>query len=238
MSTHQPVVFPPHDPLGAIYARVPPAGRVLDVGCLGYRQYSLANALGRRDLRHYGTDVALADATPPDFCFRPADLDEEGIPFEDGLFDLVVASHVLEHLRRPVQVFGDIARVCAPGGLLYVEAPSERSLWLPGMPFAHEGFFSLSFFDDPTHTSRPWTPQSLYRLACYYQLAPLGVGYRYTRRARILFPWYLVRALATRNGRLLESALWNAVGWASFAVLRRPADSTRQPEFRYYVPAR
>jgi SAM-dependent methyltransferase len=225
------------DPVAQAYSLTPLGGAVLDVGCLGLRQQAMARQLGRLDLRHSGTDViSPPEPLPEDFRFRTADLDREEIPFSNDSNDLVVASHVLEHLRRPVEAFGELVRVCRPGGLVYVEAPSERTLLLPGMPFDHDKFFSLSFFDDPTHVSRPWTPQSLHRLAAYYGCDPLREGYRYSRRARLTFPWHLLRALVTRNARLLESCLWNTIGWASFAIVRKPESLVGRPSFRYYIP--
>lgn len=225
------------DPVAQTYSLTPLGGAVLDVGCLGLRQHAMAHQLGRLDLRHSGTDVVVPEELlPQDFTFRAADLDREGIPFPEDSFDLVVASHVMEHLRRPVEIFGDLVRVCRPGGLVYVEAPSERALLLPGMPFDHDKFFSLSFFDDPTHVSRPWTPQSLHRLACYYSCRPVRVGYRHSTRARLLFPFLIVRALLRRSGRLLESCIWDAVGWSSFALVRKPTNITGGPRFRYYIP--
>ena len=225
------------DPVVEAYALTPKGGAVLDVGCLGLRQHALAGQLGRLDLRHSGTDVSAPEEPLPEgYVFRAADLDRESVPFPEDGFDLVVASHVLEHLRRPLEAVGDFVRVCRPGGLVYVEAPSERTLLLPGMPFDHDRFFSCSFFDDPTHVSRPWTPQSLHRLARYYGCAPLRVGYRYSTRARLLFPLLVVRALLRRSGRLLESCIWEAVGWASFAVIRKPETVTGSPRFNYYIP--
>lgn len=222
-----------------VYALIPPGGRVLDIGCLGLRQHQLSQSFGRRDLHHSGTDLAAPEGVLPEgYVFRAADLDEAPVPFEDDSFDLVVASHVLEHLREPVAAVGEFLRVCRPGGILYVEAPSERSLLLPGMPFEHEKFYSTSYFDDPTHVSRPWTPQAFFRLTRYYRCEPLRVGYRSSRRARLLLPWYLLRAVVTRDGGLLESCLWNAVGWASFVIVRKPESTTGRPPFRYSVPSR
>lgn len=219
------------------YSLTPRGGAVLDVGCLGFRQQAIARQLGRLDLRHSGTDVAVPDEPLPEaFEFRKGDLDRGGIPFPDDSHDLVIASHVLEHVRRPVEAFAEFVRVCRPGGHVYVEAPSERALLLPGMPFDHDKFFSLSFYDDPTHVSRPWTPQSFYRLACYYGCSPVRVGYRYSTRARVLFPLLVARALLKRSGRLLQSCVWDAVGWPSFVVLRKPGNVTGCPVLRYYIP--
>src|SRR5438876_3557772 len=41
--------------------------------------------------------------------------DIETLPFRDNSFDLVTANTVLEHVRDPRRLFGEIARVLAPG---------------------------------------------------------------------------------------------------------------------------
>src|ERR1700692_2990066 len=131
------------DPVIPVYAKLPPTGSVLDLGCLGYRQIGEARKAGQTSLRHFGVDYVLpAGDLPPGYVFRQVDLSREPIPFEDDAFDLVVGSHILEHLPNPIEFFGECVRVCQPGGHIYIETPSERSLWLPGMPFGHEYFFS------------------------------------------------------------------------------------------------
>ena len=112
-----------------------------------------ARRLGLLRLKHFGIDYCDPAKIPEGFVFKKVDLNHQPIPFDDDQFDLVVASHVIEHLGKPLEFFAECARVCKPGGLIYFEAPSERSLLLPGMPFEHDKFFSTSFFDDPTHVS-------------------------------------------------------------------------------------
>ena len=66
----------------------------------------------------------------------------ENIPCVDGSFDLVCASHVLEHVGNPAIVLTEIRRVLADGGFCYVNAPNylwpfepHYGLpWLPGLP--------------------------------------------------------------------------------------------------------
>jgi len=217
----------------------PANGLVLDVGCLGFRQFENARRLGCVSLKHFGVDQAEPTTELPEpFVFKQADLNREPIPFEDDMFDLVVASHVVEHLRDPIEFFGECMRVCKPGGRFYLEAPSERALFLPGMPFAHEWFCSLSFFDDPTHVSRPWTPQGLFRLAKYYSCEPVAARHIVSWRHRLALPVLLMYALVARKPALLESWCWLAVGWACYLVARKPDHCRGKPVFAYYIPSR
>jgi SAM-dependent methyltransferase len=42
-----------------------------------------------------------------------------------GPYDLIVLSHVLEHVPQPVELLADLRATLAPGGLVYVEVPLE-----------------------------------------------------------------------------------------------------------------
>ena len=46
--------------------------------------------------------------------------DGEDIPYDDGLFDLVLCTNVLDHTRDPVRVMDEILRVTAPNGHIMV----------------------------------------------------------------------------------------------------------------------
>ena len=220
-----------------LFFKINPKGHVLDVGCFGFQQYNTAMRLGLKDIKHSGVDYCeIKGEIPPGYTFKNADLNRDPIPFPDDSFDLVVASHILEHLFRPIDFIGECVRVCRPGGYLYVEAPSERSLLLPGMPFERDSFFSWSFFDDPTHGGRPWTPQSYHRLSRYYSCEPVEVGYCTSLGNRVLFPFRLLKALLTRDGKLLELSTRGAIGWASYLVMKKPENIKGKPEFYYYIP--
>lgn len=221
------------------YQSLPQGAVVLDVGCLGFRELAHAQAMAREDIRHAGVDYAppVEGGIPAGFDFRAADLDHAPLPFADDSFDGVVASHVIEHMRDPIALVRECIRVCRPGGLVYIEAPSERALLLPGMPFQHELFYSLSYYDDPTHQGRPWTPQAFYRLSCYLGCEPLAVGHLRSWKQRLLLVFTLPWALLTRRADLLESILWRAVGWSAYLLLRKPEALRGAPEFRYHYPA-
>jgi SAM-dependent methyltransferase len=220
-----------------LLATLPSGGAVLDVGCFGFTQMKAATSVNRPDLRHSGVDYCEPPDVPTGYTFRRADLNKEPIPFPDDQFDLVVASHVIEHLREPVEFFGECLRVCKPGGRLFLATPSERALMLPGFPFAWDMFHSSSFFDDPTHLGRPFSPQSLWRLTRYYGCTPVKAAYEVTWLFRLVAPIVCPLAILLRSGWLLEYVLTGAVGWASFIIVEKPASMTSKPPFNYYIPA-
>lgn len=224
-------------PLDQRYSEIPANGRVLDVGCMGFAQVARGKAVGRADLRHFGVDfVEPVDQPPAGYTFRRADLSVDPIPFEDDYFDFVVASHVVEHIRDPVRLIQECVRVCRPGGVIYIEAPSERSLLLPSMPFRWDRFHSLSFYDDPTHISRPWTPQAFYRLASLMGCVAEEALHLVSWPHRLLAPLLIPLALLRRDSRNLEYWAWLIVGWSCCVVIRKPEILRGAPTLGYYVP--
>ncbi len=49
--------------------------------------------------------------------------DAARLPFASNAFGGALSTAVLEHVRRPGAAMTEIARVCAPGGLVYIEVP-------------------------------------------------------------------------------------------------------------------
>jgi SAM-dependent methyltransferase len=213
--------------------RLPAKANVLDVGCWNYGFWRLCQDTGLNDFTHHGVDREVPpEPVPAGYGFELADLDRDTLPFDDDALDGVFVSHVLEHVARPFALLDECFRVMRLGGLLYLECPSTRSLWLPSMPFAHHESRSLSFFDDPTHIGRPHTPQSLHRLLRMYGAEVIEATHITSWAVRVRFPWLLAQALLQRNAALLEDTVWKAVGFAVFAVGRKSSGGRR----RYVLP--
>ena len=49
------------------------------------------------------------------------------MPYDDGSFDVVVASEILEHVPQDDQAIAELVRILAPGGILAITVPR----WLP-----------------------------------------------------------------------------------------------------------
>ena len=98
--------------LPAAEARLPAAGRVLDVG-------GATNRLPRADVV---IDVLESADVVRDVC------DREPWPFADGEFDFAICSHTLEDVRDPIWVCAELQRVARAG---YIEVPSrlEEQSW-------------------------------------------------------------------------------------------------------------
>ncbi|WP_254527998.1 class I SAM-dependent methyltransferase [Natrinema gelatinilyticum] len=119
-----------------------PETRVLDVGCGEGRHVhaaALENVaevvgldLGPDNLAAAADDydeyIAGATDVPVTFCAG----DALRLPFEDGAFDVVLCTEVLEHLPDYEVAIDELQRVCAPDGTLAVSVPRagpERVCW-------------------------------------------------------------------------------------------------------------
>ncbi len=114
--------------------------RVLDVGC---QTGGLAIALARAGAEVTGVDVdatLLEAAAIRARCHGVSSVrfevcKAEGLPFADARFDLVTFVDVIEHVERADEALAEVARVLAPGGLLWLQGPNRFSpRWLARDP--------------------------------------------------------------------------------------------------------
>ncbi|ART57247.1 hypothetical protein CBP36_19620 (plasmid) [Acidovorax carolinensis] len=142
---------------------------VVDCGCYGWRLADRCEQVGAMLI---GVDQSEPPGRPRNVTFAPISAGVIALP--DGVADVVVASHVLEHVIAPVEFMWELTRITSPGGLIWLEAPSELSAKPIASTEADDHSFE-SFWDDPTHI-RPWTPGALYRLALSCHCVPLAIS--------------------------------------------------------------
>lgn len=70
----------------------------------------------------------------------------EALPFADGSLSLVLLAETLEHVERPRRLGREVARVLAPGGLVYVTTPPRLRYLLARDP--HYGVPALALLPD------------------------------------------------------------------------------------------
>ena len=100
--------------------------RALDLGC-GAGDFTAE--LVRAGVRAVGADVAQAaiaraSRRHPGVDFRVVPFDGP-LPFDDGAFDLVWASEVIEHVADTAAWLSEVRRVLVPGGRLLLTTPSH-----------------------------------------------------------------------------------------------------------------
>lgn len=158
--------------------------RVLDAGCgdginlVGLRQV----AAGQQwSLRVTGVDynpLRLERARTNDQAASLNRASLLNLPFVTGAFDVVLCSHVIEHIPELAPALAELHRVLRPGGLLIVGVPNEgcatarvRNHWL--QPSIGRETDHVNFFTDRTLTAT---------------LVAAGFGIRQVERETFFFP--------------------------------------------------
>ncbi len=201
----------PFDPRWRFLTGLIDPQRVLDVGCgpgwiLEQVRAFYPNA------KLYGVDVI--DRTLPGVDFQRLDLDLDPLPFPDGFFDVVICTHVLEHLHHPARAAGEFGRVLRTGGGLYIETPAARATLVP--------FGLHSFWDDPTHV-RPFTRNSFNSLLVdYAKLKPIRIGSRRSWPQVLLGILKVPLAILSLDRNKMNRELENIYGWSIFGIGLKP----------------
>jgi ubiquinone/menaquinone biosynthesis C-methylase UbiE len=110
-----------------------PYGKALEVGCgTGFflLNLKLAGVIDRgyvTDLSPGMVEVAQQNAGSLGFDVEGRVADAERIPYDDGVFDLVVGHAVLHHIPDVEQAFREVLRVLKPGGrFVFAGEPTRR----------------------------------------------------------------------------------------------------------------
>ena len=96
---------------------------VLDIGC------AVGSILAR--LRERGWETTGVEISDPqaEYCRQKLSLDVRSLPLEEnrfpeGAFDVVLASHLMEHLNDPAGLVKEVYRILAPEGCFFVTTPN------------------------------------------------------------------------------------------------------------------
>lgn len=102
------------------------SGRLLDVGCGVGQLLQVAKARGYQvagcDISVWATDYARKAG----YDVRTGTLEE--IQYDDHAFDIVVASHTLEHVPAPLPFLQAVRRILRDDGLLVIAVPNYASV--------------------------------------------------------------------------------------------------------------
>lgn len=105
------------------------------------------------------------------------------LPFADGVFDLVMAMDIVEHVEDDESVFRELARVMRPSGRLVMSSPLHPERWTP--------------FDDVVGHRRRYQPEALLEQISRHGLTlERSAVYGMQPRSRMLSrlgAWWLLR---------------------------------------------
>ena len=105
------------------------SGVLLDIGC-GFANVWYEEYIKPRGYRYYCTDMgqdvinhmtSVLSSRGNETCAKQGTL--ENIPWPDQMFDIVYASHILEHSTDIGKAFSEIKRVLKPDGILLFAVP-------------------------------------------------------------------------------------------------------------------
>lgn len=187
---------------------------LLDVGCGNSSATQTIKWFPR--CRYFGVDRISPDGRELACMerFFPIDLSREGLAaIPERGFDVILFSHCIEHLPNGLEVLNGLCGKLAPGGRIYIEFPSERSLRLPHM----KG--TLNFHDDPTHV-RLYTLDEVAAAVRACGLEILRAGRRRDWATILLSPIHQLHHLL-KHRRISAAALWDLLGFADYVYARR-----------------
>ncbi len=150
--------------------------------------------------------------------FYNLDLDSDNLEsVPDRAFDLVFFNHVIEHLHNGEAAIRHLAQKLLPGGTIYIETPSERSVRLPS------GVGTLNFYDDPTHV-RLYSHAELEAAVrdAGLEVKASGIARSKTWMAMELTIFLPLQAKALiLKGRPWGHGLWDLLGFREFIIAVR-----------------
>lgn len=98
--------------------------KVLDIGCgAGENGYHLRDTADYTGIEYSETALGMARQFESDTC-RYMQGDAENLPFENETFDVVMSTHVIEHLTDPKRCLDEQLRVLKPGGRMIIIGPA------------------------------------------------------------------------------------------------------------------
>jgi len=182
--------------------------RVLDVGC-GRGGFLQLMERENPAIDSYGLDIGTPAERLSNGLFVRGSA--TALPFADNTFDVVTCTHVIEHIQDALSCVQELVRVCRPGGVIYIEAPSPRAASVP--------IFN-NFWDDPTHI-RPYSRQSLGRMFELVGADVLRTGVKHSIPAVLFGLPYLPIGLLMGDRQAPQLFAAYAFGFSVWAVGRK-----------------
>ncbi|MBS3054452.1 MAG: class I SAM-dependent methyltransferase [Candidatus Aenigmarchaeota archaeon] len=109
-----------------IISMIPASKRILDVACGDGATLSRITAEEKHGVDINAENVRAARKHGIKAVQRDVD---EGLPYREGYFDIVITEGLIQHLYSPETLVDEIARVLRPGGLYIGSMTNNYHLW-------------------------------------------------------------------------------------------------------------
>jgi SAM-dependent methyltransferase len=201
-----------------------PGGRLLDLGSGSGAFLVQMAALGWRAQGIDPDPAAVASAREAGLDVTQGTLDDLDLDEQEGAFDAVTLSHVIEHLHDPAEDLRRVHRLLRPGGLIWIATPNLEALglrrfgrdWLGLDPPRHLVLFTRGSLErllrDTGFEPQPAPPASPHAFQMFSQSAAIRQGrlpdegpLKGTRRLRALA--VVANQASIRNPRHAEELL-------------------------------
>jgi SAM-dependent methyltransferase len=126
--------------------------RLLDLGCADGALLVVALKHGAESAIGVELNIEAVEMGRAQYNLEIVQASAEELPFESASFEVVTAFDVLEHVRRPAQMFREIHRVLAPGGILLGACPDMECFkdWGGDWYGVKKNMEHLSYFSGPS----------------------------------------------------------------------------------------
>lgn len=100
---------------------------IANIGCGPGRSSEYLSAFGSVSSIEYDADCCAFASERTGLNIQHGSITE--LPFEDGVFDLVCAFDVIEHVEDDALAVSELKRVAKPGAVILITVPAFMSLW-------------------------------------------------------------------------------------------------------------
>jgi len=189
-----------------------PGAALLDVGCGSKAPYSTLEHYPL--IRYSGIDYSDIDGKNAMENFFKCDIDNNPlVEIPDNYYDVISLSHIIEHVQHGGYLIQALVKKLKPGGVIYIETPSEKSMHLPSW------YGTLNFYDDPTH-KRLYSLKEIETVLKEQECIVLRSGVRRSFKRIVLSPLYILLSLF-RDGKINAATLWDIVGFAHYTLAKK-----------------
>ncbi len=184
---------------------------LLDIGCGNHSPQ--ITKLYFPKVNYYGVDITSYNNDELDFKvmkqFYHKDLEKDSIDdIPNNFFDVIIVSHVIEHLSNGLEVIDKLAKKIKTNGYIYIEFPSLKSLSLHSM----KG--TLHFCDDNSH-KKLYSLIDICNILLSNEFKIIKAGTRRNIWRIILTPIQLLRH-PFKGG-----TYWDLFGFAEFCIAKK-----------------